>query len=158
MKKANDDEYLVLVNCDKTRLRLKTGKAPSSNTLTVKHQAIKQVTEWRDLSHATTTLQKLILVANLYLELTRVWARIDKWPELSGRYLQCRAILSCITLCCDNDLIEFLDRWGNPFTHSAFFKESCPAGDKSGQMCGSGNKCRRLLNRPDGPKIGTLPS
>jgi hypothetical protein len=94
--------------------------------------------QWAERFAATSSLQKLVLVSSFYLELSRIWSRIDR-PASYLRDLDTwtRAILSCVTNCCRNDLVKFVDQWGNPFHHFQFSTRYCPAGpDKSGRQCG----------------------
>jgi hypothetical protein len=141
MKDVNQNELSALVNAKVTYIN-GTGKPPGPLTLTIGSMT-RELTELSDIYHTMSGLQRLILFANLYLELNRVWPVVTKPSALRNLYTSCHAIFSCVTHCCDNDLIEFLNRWGNPFKYSNFSRRHCPVGDQNGEMCGFGVKCLR---------------
>ena len=141
MKDVNHDEFSSLVNARVTNTN-GGGKPPSPLTIIIGSMT-RELTEWSDIFNSKSSLQRLILFANLYLELNRVWSEVAKPSTSRGLHVTCHAIFSCVTHCCDNDLVEFMNRWGYPFKYSKFSRRHCPVGDQNGEMCGFGVKCLR---------------
>jgi len=153
MKEVNNDEHFALINAPITHR--KQGGKPSKPIKMTVGNIPTEFSEWSRMFDASSTLERLILVANLYLKLSRIWNVILKPYSLRAYYCWCRAFLSCLTRCCNNGLIEFTTRWGNPFKHFHFFRLCCPAGDKTGTMCGSVFKSRNQV-RSDGIVMRSL--
>jgi hypothetical protein len=136
-KEMNNYEYEALLMPKQARLN-HFGNQPKPIPIEFVIDNVTHVhTEWLDMHYATNCLDKLTLAANLYLHLNRAWHQIVKPSQLRQCYSDLKAIFSCITLCCNNDLVKFQDQWQTRhFCHTGFCPKICPAGDQDGIQCG----------------------
>ena len=144
MKAMDPREHFAVTNMKITHF--KGGGTPPRPIKVLVGNISREFPAWSKMHYASSTLERLILVANLYLKVNRIWDDvIVNRIYLSKYYSWSYAILSCVTRCCDNNLIEFTTRWGNPFRTFNFTSLYCPAGDQTGLMCAFGVLCRRNL-------------
>jgi hypothetical protein len=79
-----------------------------------------------DIGSATNPLQKLAMIASAYVNVIPILTKMLPAKTMDRYYKDYCPVLICLIHCHNKDLLQFLQRWGSNFRHSAFRNACCP--------------------------------